>query len=293
MPVETDRPDAAIGEPEALIEEARQLQRRRARRRTALLVGLAVLVVLGIAAGQLARGGSGVAASQSPAAAAAVSAPTVRHMRLEIVKYNAAGLPPERRIDELWSASSTPAAYRWVVRLPGKPAFELGGALGQDKVLGAEQVYYLYDPASATIYKTGANVLPPGSTTPTTPAHFFRTMLTHGAHITGTTTYRGRAVYVLTIPAGNGANGVTGRFYVEKKTFVPLKSVTSDAAGRTVTTTLSWQDLPATRANVALASLAGRHPHARVVAATDRIRQQYLEATWTGLIAYAPHSLGN
>jgi hypothetical protein len=289
VPVVTDEPQQRS--PEALIEEARRLQRRRVTRRAALLTAFGLLVALGIGITQLVGGGSSVAASGLPGAPAAGTAPFVRHVKLAIVAY-VPGLRPQRRVDELWVPSSSPASYRWVVRLPGKPAVELGAAPMHDKALGAEQLDYLYDASSGTIYRTGAILLPPISTTVVTPSQFFRQMLAHGARIAGTTRIAGRPVYVV-IRHQAGDPG-TMRAYVDKRTFTPLEAVESDGHGhRTVTTTVFAEDVSATPANLALTSLAARHPHARVVAAPDRIRTLYSVATWSGFIGYMPHALGN
>ena len=111
------------------------------------------------------------------------------------------------------------------------------------------------------------------------PQQAFHRTLAHGGRIVGAAVLRGHQVYVVDQRAGP----VRIRWYIDKKSFVPLRSVAHDPnGGRSVNITLVFEDVPATRANLALASLATLHPHARVVAGTEQARTEYAEATWRG-----------
>ena len=64
-------------------------------------------------------------------------------------------LPVEQRTVETWSSSSDPLTERQIVTIDGGRRFEIGSGAGQDKVLGAQEVNYLYDASTKTIYRTG------------------------------------------------------------------------------------------------------------------------------------------
>jgi hypothetical protein len=68
--------------------------------------------------------------------------------------------------------------------------------------------------------------------------------------------------------------------YVDKRTYQVLLGVALATGLRTVQRGIAHTTLPATKANLALASLSAMHPHVRtVLQAPPRIKQLYGEAT--------------
>jgi hypothetical protein len=143
-------------------------------------------------------------------------------------------------------------------------------------VLGALQVNYLYDPSTRIIYRTGY-ILDP-SVRPPTPKQFFKQEILGlpGTHRAGTRTYKGRPVYVVK----SSTRYLRTTTYVDKRTYQVLLGVALATGLRTVQRGIAHTTLPATKANLALASLSAMHPHVRtVLQAPPRIKQLYGEAT--------------
>jgi hypothetical protein len=269
--------DEVVGPaPEALIEEARRRQQRRARRRTAVVAIAALLVLLGFGVNQLARGGSGAEATPMPPAMVVARSPTVTYEKIVVQKF-VPHLPVEKRTIETWSSSTSPATERQIVTIAGGPRLEIGSGTGQDKVLGALEVNFLYDAATKTIYRTGYYPADRAETKPSLKDIFKRVLASPGARLAGTRLYRGHPVYVIQL-RHRGSRVVT---FVDKRTYEPMFSefVTTDL--RTVVRTLAFKTMPATQANLALTSLAATHPGARtVLQASLHIKDLYGQAAF-------------
>ena len=272
MLVETDEPKTVTSDdPQSLIEEARERQRQRVRRHTLLLGTAVVIVVLGFAVYRLGQGGSAV--QSSPPTAAVGRTRTVTYEKIveqKIVPH----LPVETRTIEGWYTQGT---GREVITISGGRRVEVGHVRVRDKVLGPEQVSYLYDPSTNTIYRTGLILIP--TVRPPTPEQFFKQILgsTPGAHLAGTRTYKGRRVYVVK----SARSYLRTTTYVDKRTYQVLWGVGVSPNLRTVQRGVAHTTLPATNANLALASLSATHPQARIVLlAPPRIKQLYGEAAY-------------
>src|SRR6516165_5947242 len=81
-----NRNTATDSDPEALIEEARQLQRQRTRRRNIQLQITAVLVILGVEIGQLVRGGSSAPPTPQQPQPGAAHVPVVKYEKIVVKK---------------------------------------------------------------------------------------------------------------------------------------------------------------------------------------------------------------
>jgi hypothetical protein len=266
--------DTAAPGPEALIEEARRLHRQRPNRRRVALLAAAALAVLAFAIDQIARGGSTRQAA-APAAPATGPTPTVTYEKVVALKL-VPGLPVEKKTFETWSASNAPGVYRTVVTIAGGPRVEIGAGPAHGKVLGPEQANYLYDASTNTIFRTGYFLVP--SATPPTPEQSFKRLLADpDARLAGTRTYRGGRVYVVKYRD----KGIAETLYVDKRSFEPVMSDVRGTDLHSMVRTLVTKTLPATPANVALASLPTAHPHAMVVLhASPRIRALFGEAAF-------------
>jgi hypothetical protein len=247
-------------EPKALIQEARRRQRQRSRRRTVVVAIASMFVLLGFGINQLARGGSSERATPLTPAAVAADPPTVTYEKIVVQKI-VPNLPIEKRTIETWSSSNDPVTERQVVTLAGGPRFEIGSGPGQDKVLGKEEVNYLYEGSTNTIYRTG--YYPVGHEGPTmTRKAVFRHVLTEpGVRLAGSRLYRGHPVYVVDAKR-SWFRVIT---FVDKRTYEPMLSEGFSTDLLTIVRTLAFKTLPATQANLALTSLAGAHPGARTV----------------------------
>src|SRR5689334_16136022 len=170
--VPDEPPTATSAVPEALIEEARELQRRRLKQRKALLYAVTVLSLVGFGIAQLAQGGSSGLAQRPAIPAASAARPAVLYEKIETVKV-VSHLPIERQTIERWSTTDRPWVYRELVTTVEGRTVEIGSAQGHDKVLGAEQLTYLYLASSNTIYRTGTMVPPE----PLRPKQMFRHIL--------------------------------------------------------------------------------------------------------------------
>jgi hypothetical protein len=269
--------DPTIPEPEALIEEARERQRQRAKRRWIVLGVVGFLAVLGFGIDQLALGSTGDALRAS--ASAATPPPTVTYEKVVILKI-VPHLPVEKTTIETWSSSTQPAVNRQVVTIAGGPRLEIGAGPAHAKVLGPLQAVYLYDRSTNTIYRTGFFFAPPPSSRPPTPKEMFAETLDRpGVHLAGTRTYDGRSVFVLSVR--NPKFGITGTIYADKLTYRPLMSDFRRIDLRNIVRTVAYKTLPATPANLALTRLRGVHPNARIVFhASPHIRALYGEAAF-------------
>jgi hypothetical protein len=272
-----DSQATTLSDPELLIEEARQRQRQRARRRATVLVAVGVLAMLGFGIDQLTRGGGSVQAKQSmPATIAADPKPMVIYEKVETVKI-VPHLPIERHTVEAWSATNATSTWRGRVTIAGGHSAEIGAGPGHGKVLGAEQITYLYLASTNTIYRTGANLVamgPPISALPQEPL-FRRLIAQPGVHLNGTRALDGHTVYVVRVHPASPVGAPTETLYVDKHTYVPMMSVTTTTDLRVVTRTLAWKALPATKGNLRLTSLAGAHPRANRLPAPPRIKELF------------------
>jgi hypothetical protein len=294
----TDDPDETrSAEPDALIEEARQLQRTRATRRNIVVLAAASLVILGLGATQLIRGESSAAAQASPSGAA--GAPSVTYEKI-VVQQIVPHLPVETRTVELWSSSARPGIQRAIVTLQGGHRFEVGTAVRHDKTLGLVKVAYFYDSSTDTIYRAGyLNTAPdpsPGLFVVTgpvggdgiaalpvpagkqpTPAKFFDVITRDpDSRLSGPRNYRGRSVYVVVNRAPGRLSEQTFYFDVNSKELV-RNEIDNDGL-RNIQSTIVHATLPATKANFALASLQAAHPHARAALQPLRIKRLSGEA---------------
>ena len=186
------------------------------------------------------------------------------------------GLPVEKRTVETWSASNSPATNRQVVTIAGGPRLEIGTRPGYGKVLGPEEVNYLYDRATDTVYRTGVFLDP--SVSASTPVQMFKRLLASpGVRLAGSRTYRGRMVYVLQIRSRE----ITGMIYVDKRTYEPMMSDERGTDLHMIVRTLAYKSLPATTANLALTRLPAAHRTAHLVLrASPHIKALYGEAAF-------------
>ena len=280
MLVGTDEPQTTTS-PELLIEEARQRQRQRARRRTAALFAVAVFAVLAFGIDRVAQGGGADAANPKSAAVAAAPKPTVLYRKIETVKI-VSHLPVERRTVEVWTASKAPLGYRELLKTTGQPSLEIGAAASHDPTLGTLEAFYLYQASNNTIYQTGADFPPPPqprSQTATTPEQAYRRLIAQpGIRLSGTSSINGHPVYVIRLPDLPNAGGNT-TIYIDQRTYQPIKIVQRGPDLTVIKQTLVRKTLPATEANLKLATLTDAHPGARIRRATPRIKAIYGKAT--------------
>ena len=234
-----------------------------------------LLVIVGFGINQLARGGGSVHAAPPAAAASAGSAPTITYEKIVVLKI-VPHLPVEKKTIETWSESNAPSTYRQVVTIAGGPRLDIGTKPGFGKVLGPEQVNYLYDRSTNTIYRTGVMLVP--SPKPPTPQQMFKRVLASpGVRLAGTRTYRGRSVYVLKL----SNRDVKGTVYVDKRTYEPMMQDERGTYLHSIVRTLVYRELRWTEANLALTSLRTAHPQAHVVLhASPHIRSLYGEAAF-------------
>ena len=214
--LEQDDPKTATGsDPEALIEEARQLQRQRTRQRTIVLQVVGLLIILGVGINQFARGGSSAGPAPPAAAGGATQKPTVTFEKVVIRRF-VPHLPVETTTIEAWSAPDG-TTNRQIVRNGGGPRIEIGAAPGSDKVLGALRVDYLYDATTGTIYRAGY-MLAPSQKKPTREQAFKHVLAQRYVHLSGTTSYRGRKVYILKLQDEHAH----GTVYIDERTYEPM-----------------------------------------------------------------------
>ena len=268
--------NAFVGVPRALIEEARRRQRHRSQRRAILLLAAALLTLIGIRVDRLVQAGESAMPAPRPALVS-VPRPRVIYERIETVE-TVPHIPVLRRTAEIWSLSDDPTTFREVVTIAGGPKVEVGGGKGHDAVLGDEQVTYLYEDSTKTIYVTGFFPLPAWVSVGS--RHWFEDLIGQpDVRLVGTTTIDGREANVIhEQPHLNGWSGNQTLLYIDKRTNVELMSVTTGDDLRIVTRTLVWKTLPATLANRDLTSLARAHRGVRVRPASPRIRQLYGQA---------------
>jgi hypothetical protein len=257
-------------DPELLIEEARQRQRRRSHRRAAGLVVVATLAALGFGIDQLARGGSSAANQPTPSTAGIHPAPTVLYRKIETIKI-VPDLPIERRVVEVWTASNAPLRYRETMTTTGQPPLEIGSGAGHDKLIGTERIVYLYQPSNNTIYQTGAYIPDPNPTPtpqPVARGSFRRYVARHASR----GILDGRAVYVLTAQSKGNNRTVT---YIDRRTFRLLELVHTGPDLKLIVRILAWKVLPPTRANLEHTTLTLAHPGARVRPAPAHLHAVY------------------
>lgn len=272
--VGTDEPQATTS-PELLIEEARQRHRQRAKRRTAVLVGVGVLALLGFGIYQVEHGGGGAQAAKPGAAAVAADPkPTVLYRKIETVKI-VPHLPVERRTIEVWSTTNAPLAYRELVKTTGQPALEIGASVSDDPAFGTLQAVYLYQGSNNTIHRTGAYSVPPQPQPQPSmsPEQAYRRLIAQPGVHPKSSRLNGRPVYVIRNA------GLRTTFYVDQHTYWPIMTVYRSPYLTVIKRTLARKTLPATQANLKLTTLAKAHPGARVRPATPRIKALYGLAT--------------
>ena len=194
-----------------------------------------------------------------------------------VVQKIVPNLPVEQRTIETWSTSTAPLTERQVVTLAGGRRFEIGSGPGQDKVLGALEVNFLYDASTKTIYRTGYYPVEASGTNPSRKSAFKHVLAAPGIRLTGTRLYRGRPVYVLEAKRP----GFRETTFVDKRTYEPMFSESAGTDIRTVVRTLAFKTLPATQANLARSSLTAAHPGARTaLQASPRIKELYGQAAF-------------
>jgi hypothetical protein len=278
----TEHPQKApAGVPQALIEEARERQRRRWQRRANLLLAGTVLALIGLrVVDHRGPGDSGVGATHPPRAALGTGPrSSVIFERIETVE-SVPHVPILRRIAEIWSLSDDPSTFREVVTIAGGPQVEIGGGPGHDAVLGNEQVTYLYDASTNIIYRTGFFPIPAQASS--SSGHSFQDLIGRpDVRLVGTAMLDGHEAYVLREqPRTADWSGNLTLVYVDKRTNVPLMSITTGKDLRVVSHTRVWKTLPATAANRDLTSIARTHRGVQMLPASLRIKQLYGQAVF-------------
>jgi hypothetical protein len=258
-------------DPELLIEEARNLQRRRRTRRLAFVAVAGVLVALMVGIEELVFGGGSPATARPPALVAlGGSAPKVIYEKIEL-EVTTPHRPTFRHTYESWIAWTAPLTWR--VRFPGSRSPQFGQAPFHDLI--PELAAYQYDPRTKAIYRNGAYTLP-GEPLATTPALAVRRLLSGpGDRLLERRTLAGHSVYVVSWtfrpPSSPGlppAPAQTSSWYIDADSYVPVmlvRATSRPAAGRVIFRALAWKILPATAANLELASLMKTHAGARIV----------------------------
>jgi hypothetical protein len=256
-------------DPGLLIEEARHLQRRRRTRRLAFVAAAGALVALMVGIEELVRGGDSSGATHSAAPLAlGGSAPRVIYEKIEF-EVASRHSPTFRRTYESWIDSTSPLTWR--VRFAGSRSPQFGQAPFHDLI--PELASYQYDPKTGAIYRNGAYILP-GHPLPPTPAQTFRRLLSGPGHrLVEKGTFAGHRVYVVSWtyrpPSSPGlppAPAETSSWYIDADSYVPVMFVQETGRqGRVVWRALAWKILPATAANLKLASLMKTHAGARIV----------------------------
>jgi hypothetical protein len=260
--LEQDDPKTATGpDPEALIEEARQLQRQRARRRNIVVQAAALLAILGFGINHFARGGRTASTARQQPLISAVETPTVTYKKVVSQRF-VPHLPVETYTMQIWSSSATPDVVRAIVSGPPGRRVELSIVLRHDKVRGLEQVFYLYDAPTDTIYPIGSGLVSP----PPPPARQIlkQVLATSFARLEGTRTYGGRSVYVVVIQRPHDLFETKQSLYLDKRTHEIVRSDIVSTDLRVLDRRIQQRTLPATKANLALTSLPAAHPHARI-----------------------------
>jgi hypothetical protein len=259
-------------DPQALIEEARQVQRQRVRRRAIIVQGPALLVILGFGINHFARGGSS-AGTEPRQPLIVAQTPTVTYKKI-VSRYFGPHLGVERQTVQVWSSSATPDVARAIVTFPGHGhgRYEFGLVLESDRVFGVELVSYFYNAATNTIYRAGSTlrlsqIPPPGQT-------FKQVLATPFARVEGTRTYEGRSVDVVVIQAPHDPVITRQTLYLDKRTHEIVRSdlvFTDNRPGNTPKRVLDraqQRTLPPTKANLALTSVQTAHPGARIARET-------------------------
>jgi hypothetical protein len=270
--LETDDPKAATSdEPQALIEEARQLQRHRARRRTIVVQAAALLVILGFGINHFARGGNSASTAPQQPLIRAAQPPTVTYKKI-VSHYFGPHVRITTEIVQAWSSSATPDVVRVIATYPGHGhgRYEFDLVYKHDKVSGVperEIVSYFYDAPTNTIYRIGSTLptlepLPP-------PAQILKQVLTTPfARLEGTRTYEGRAVDVVVIQPPHDPVVTKQTVYLDKSTHEIVRNdlvFTDDRmTPKRVLDLAQQRTLAATKANLALTSLQTAHPGARM-----------------------------
>jgi hypothetical protein len=257
-----DEPKTATrSDPELLIAEARELQRRRQKRQTAALSVAGIVAILGVGAYRVVRGERAAPAPRPQPSFVVARRPVVVYEKVETV-VTSLHHPIFTRTGEIWFSSTAPWNYRELLTIAGGATVEVGARLGRDPRLGAERLVlvYLFDAKANTIYETGAIAVPPPP-----PAPPFKTLVTlRGVRVAGTRLFDGRKVYVVHVD-GPPPVRATSTFYFDTATHQPLLEVETDPLGSTYTIrVLAYETLPATRMNLDLTSLSGTHTGARV-----------------------------
>jgi hypothetical protein len=264
-PIKTTTPNA---DPELLIEEARQ--RQRDRRRALLRIAMVAVIGLTIGIAQFARGGGGTTRSQPPTTAAAISSRgSVIYEKLELI-VSLPDRPTVRTIVRTWVDSDQPTGWRETIA--GRPSLEYGQQFVSDPLIGRELVTYFYDGQTKRMYQTGAFLghPSPGAILVQVFRHYVRLKSVHRA----TRIYDGRAVDAFTLSDTVLSHQARTHvpvlvLYLDAHTHVPV-FYSAPSGGQVGTPSLieralAWKILPATPANLRLASLTTSHPGARVV----------------------------
>jgi hypothetical protein len=260
--LETDDQETTTrDDPQALIEEARQLQRQRARHRTIVVQAAALLVILGFGIDHFARGGSSAGTAPQQPLINASQTPTVTYKKIVTQRF-VPHLPVETRTMQIWSSSATPDVVRTIVTIPGGRRVEVSIVLKRDKVLGLEQVYYLYDAPTDTIYPIGS--APFGPLPPPAGQILKQVLATPFARLEGTRTYEGRSVYNVVIQRPHDLVVTKQTLYLDKRTHEIVRSDLVATDLRVLGRRIQQRTLQPTKANLALTSLPTAHPGARI-----------------------------
>jgi hypothetical protein len=263
--LEQEDPKTARGpDPEALIEEARQLQRQRARRRTIVVQAAALLVILGFGINHFARGGNSASTAPQQPLISAAPTPTVTYKKIMSQQFGP-HVGVEKQTVQVWSSSATPDVVRAIVTFPGlgHGRYEFGFVYKSPELF-----FYYYDAPTNTIYPIGSTFgpipLPP-------PGQVLRNVLaTPFARLEGTPTYAGRSVDVVLIQQPHDPVVTKQTLYLDKRTHEIVRSdiVFTDnrplGSPKRVLDRAQQRTLPATTANLALTSLQAAHPGARI-----------------------------
>jgi hypothetical protein len=281
MLIGVDEPQTTTtSDPELLIEEARALQRRRQRRQTTALSVAGIVVIIGVGAYRIELGDHAAPAPRPRPIAAVARRAVVVYEKVETV-VSIPNLPTLRRTGEVWFSPSAPGTYRELLTIAGGPTVEVGARLVHDPRLGAEQLVYLFDAKTNTIYATGAFLVP--SAPRPSPQRAFRHFLAvPGVRLERPRVFEGHTVYAAVEYSTPTGGAVFERLYVDAATYQPLLEVAGfRGATRDAIRVLAYRTLPATPTNLDLTRLARAHPGARVVPwpPPPRVDQLYGEAS--------------
>lgn len=185
---------------------------------------------------------------------------------------------PVTIVSERWTRYAPPYAFREVVRRPGSPPVEEGGALRSGQV-------FVFDPATSRLYRGDALIGGATHSPRDAAAELRRAVAAGKAALAGRITVDGRSLLRI-VPTAPQRYGVWVD-YVDAATLRPVRLELSGLPVRgkdgvphlstSVTTVTSYEYLPPTAHNLRLADIRARHPAGKVAAAAAmpaRLREE-------------------